>query len=950
MSKLKAKEIRERQKMEKRQQYQQKESERIEKKEEQQKLKNNTNPENEKFTPYPKNDKPKRKSLAKANGLKSSFVVGDYVYLTSGGKGNSAIIEKSIENDIIISKNTPSKFNANYMGEGKKQLKIESNRVNQSGISDFPQIGQARQDLLGLKDLLEKKYFGKTFNDNIHIQIIYNIMDIRKILAIHSNNTVVSLDNLFRSDNPEYKTDFIGSLSTRYDFDTFKTSSIRVIMDQFNSIINSPYIGYFGDILKTSPQKEETIKKAYDILALLGSIRQDCTHISVEISNHQTTDSWLYNLDDPQYLAQEFRDVLDKVYRKKFDSLAQDFISTSGVNIKVAQNAVEAVFGKSEFSEMENLIKEYYDFTERKLHKNLGFSIKHLREKILDSKECEKIKSTKYDSVRSKLYKAIDFVIYYYYAFICPDRIDKNVDVLRATTDEMQKDTFYINESKYIFRIIGQNNIEKIAYDVSKLPKDKDSNKRFFEQYKNIHLDDFTNADYFSKLIFLLTHFIDGKEINDLLTTLINKFDNIDSLLDVAKRLDVAKKPGLKTEPVFVPEYHLFESSKKIRDELRVINNVARMTKPDKTAKKAMYRDALEILGIPDRMTEEDIDRVLNDILGYDENGKATKKKGQHGFRNFIASNVIESSRFHYLIRYANAKKVKSIASNRNVVRFALSNIPESQIDRYYKICGGKRDIDLQEKIDWLANIITNINYSDFEKVNNAAGKNNYGYDDKMEKQAIISLYLTVLYHVEKNLVYVNSRYLIAFYCGERDAKLLGSNSFDENYDTDYCSLTKMYLENNYKNKHAKQYLTQNMSNLNDSTPFDNSKEFIEGNMIIRYYRNNVAHLSVARNADIHIGKISEFHSYFELYHFIMQSLLKSGIFKGEREDSENTVSITINSYFDNLEKYKTYSKDLVKALNAPFGYNLARYKNLSIEPLFDKNNTRIDEAKKELN
>lgn len=32
------------------------------------------------------------------------------------------------------------------------------------------------------------------------------------------------------------------------------------------------------------------------------------------------------------------------------------------------------------------------------------------------------------------------------------------------------------------------------------------------------------------------------------------------------------------------------------------------------------------------------------------------------------------------------------------------------------------------------------------------------------------------------------------------------------------------------------------------------------------------------------------------------------------------------------------YTKDFVKALNSPFGYNIPRFKNLSIEQLFDRN------------
>ena len=46
-----------------------------------------------------------------------------------------------------------------------------------------------------------------------------------------------------------------------------------------------------------------------------------------------------------------------------------------------------------------------------------------------------------------------------------------------------------------------------------------------------------------------------------------------------------------------------------------------------------------------------------------------------------------------------------------------------------------------------------------------------------------------------------------------------------------------------------------------------------------------------------------------------------------------------LEKYMQLTDKHHTYCKDLVKALNTPFGYNLPRYKNLSICELFDRNN-----------
>ena len=99
-------------------------------------------------------------------------------------------------------------------------------------------------------------------------------------------------------------------------------------------------------------------------------------------------------------------------------------------------------------------------------------------------------------------------------------------------------------------------------------------------------------------------------------------------------------------------------------------------------------------------------------------------------------------------------------------------------------------------------------------------------------------------------------------------------------------------------------------------------------------YRNSIAHLNTVRKASKYIKDIKYFGTYFELYHYIMQRYLKDNIeLKGENN--------ALEGYFDNLCKYGTYVKDFVKTLNVPFAYNYPRYKNLSIDELFDKNNTR---------
>ena len=153
------------------------------------------------------------------------------------------------------------------------------------------------------------------------------------------------------------------------------------------------------------------------------------------------------------------------------------------------------------------------------------------------------------------------------------------------------------------------------------------------------------------------TVMFDGKEINDLLTTLINKFDVIVNLVKTAKEIGI---PVEFDKKYTFFNYNLINNEKKdissYVDELNTVKNIARMKKPSANAKETMYRDALYILGIPSDMSEEKLGDKIADMLD-----KSDKNK-RHDFRNFIANNVINSSRFIYIIKYCDPKSARKIA------------------------------------------------------------------------------------------------------------------------------------------------------------------------------------------------------------------------------------------------------------------------------------------------
>lgn len=869
----------------------------------------------------------KKKSSVKAAGMKSILVSENKMYITSFGKGNSAVLEYEVDNNDYNKTQLSSKDNSNIELGNVNEVNITfsskhgfesgveintSNPTHRSGESS-----PVRWDMLGLKSELEKRFFGKTFDDNIHIQLIYNILDIEKILAVYVTNIVYALNNML-GEGDESNYDFMGYLSTFNTYKVFtnpngstlsddKKENIRKSLSKFNALLKTKRLGYFG--LEEPKTKDTRVleaykKRVYHMLAIVGQIRQCVFH---DLSEHSEYDLYSF-IDNSKKVYRECRETLDYLVDERFDSINKGFIQGNKVNISLLIDMMKGY-------EADDIIRLYYDFIVLKSQKNLGFSIKKLREKILDEYGF-RFKDKQYDSVRSKMYKLMDFLLFcnYYRNDIAAG--ESLVRKLRFSMTDDEKEGIYADEAAKLwgkFRNDFENIADHMNGDVIKeLGKaDMDFDEKILDSEKKNASD----LLYFSKMIYMLTYFLDGKEINDLLTTLISKFDNIKEFLKIMK------SSAVDVECELTAGYKLFNDSQRITNELFIVKNIASMRKPAASAKLTMFRDALTILGIDDNITD---DRI-SEILKLKEKGK-----GIHGLRNFITNNVIESSRFVYLIKYANAQKIREVAKNEKVVMFVLGGIPDTQIERYYKSCVEFPDMNssLEAKRSELARMIKNIRFDDFKNVKQQAkGRENVA---KERAKAVIGLYLTVMYLLVKNLVNVNARYVIAIHCLERDFGLykeiipeLASKNLKNDYrilSQTLCELCddrdespNLFLK---KNKRLRKCVEVDINNADSS--------------MTRKYRNCIAHLTVVRELKEYIGDIRTVDSYFSIYHYVMQRCITK---RGDDTKQEEKIK-----YEDDLLKNHGYTKDFVKALNSPFGYNIPRFKNLSIEQLFDRN------------
>lgn len=519
---------------------------------------------------------------------------------------------------------------------------------------------------------------------------------------------------------------------------------------------------------------------------------------------------------------------------------------------------------------------------------------------------------------------------------------------LRQAKTESHKEMVYRETARILWKEIENTVKAVLRYMDGEVLRDMNG-----YQDDSISIDSFkipNYADKFSELIYLLTLFLDGKEINDLLTQLISAFENIDGFLSVLSEEHMSTELNEK--------YLIFLRSKEIAEELRVINSFARMTKNEEKEDKSKTTDEGENTKEETESKEQRVNCVKRiqfleaaQVLGYDGDidrlnaiaDECIDINNEHfnkGLRNFISKNVINSVRFKYLVRYGKPENIRKIASNRKIVDFVLKDIPDEQITRYYNSCKGTRMSFFEEMRGELAERIIELKIEDFYKIPVGNELTNKEKEDKEKKKNIIRLYLTVVYQFYKNLVYVNSRYFLAFHCAERDGLIVDPDEYSElAIKEDMAKFAREWYEKERHSERVKEYLKEDFAH--------------SDTWAIRRYRDGVEHLNVIRKASDYIDGIKEFSSYFEIYHYLIQRHLKAQFLYDSNTIGEKTQALIITKeqlnpktyeYLCFAETYGVYRKDFVKALNVPFAYNLVRFKNLSIECLFDRNAFRPNE------
>jgi len=854
------------------------------------------------------------KTTAKSLGLKSVLKIeNDLVVTTFGKKDNPMVVEQSInkasgEKELYVDEDQV-KFDSSLIKE-KNILSLDSIQHSNHQIivnidqKDASEIGM---DYLRLKPELEKEFFGKTFYDNVHIQIAYNLLDLKKIIGLHIGNAIQALENLGRDGS-----DLVGICDATKPLNYLDDVKQKADIGFMNRL--KPYFMYFDGVLKLDNSKNKNGElnqldiENWDVIRILSLIRQGCAHAGAY-------SSLLYTAQNNKVYADLINKALS-IFSDDLDKFNKSFLKQSKMNLFILFDLYNCRFDRSL---QEKIIKEYYRYVLYKDNKNLGFSLKNVRNLIIEGKYDEQERSGKLQTIRSKLNTLLDFYLYGYYQKN-PTFVENIVAKLRESKNDEDKEKVY--EEEY-HRLLSENNylVDKKCSDIVYRINEAVKNRKIFVNANINAVVEKVSCSCFPSLIYVLCKFLDGKEVNELTTAIINKLENIASLINALVTL--------KSYGGFSEQYKIFDypNINGLIDDFRMVKNLTSTKRKLKKASggedrigRQLYADAINIFKEDSFVSANDekgtgLDQYVNKFFSKDD-------LGARKVRNLLLNNIIKNRRFVYLIKYIDPKDCYKLVHNEKIVRFALgqydeSQMPLNQLQKYYDAVienreGFRKCNDRKKIIDTLVSEINRVSIDGILDIGNRLV--NRGNNDYINHQKqIISLYLTIAYLIVKGVVHTNSLYFIAWHAYERD------NNFKFGNDgKDYLALTKEYLTN--KKKRVKQLLDHNIEEANNSL---DSKYFSA-------YRNKVVHLNFCNIFVNYLDGIGDIHSYYDIYQYVIQ---KWSIAERSKDFIDPQYLTKLSN---DLKQYRTYQRNFLKIINLPFAYNLARYKNLTIGDLFN--------------
>ena len=720
---------------------------------------------------------------------------------------------------------------------------------------------------------------------------------------------------------------------------------------------------------------EGTLRRNYDCLRFLSMMRQFALHKNVLVNSGLDYEG--RDWESCETLLFKAGAILKESGLRSFVDDKMNMVMTY-LNA-MPENLSNNIFMLAEYygdkKSRQEILKEYCTLVIRKENRNLGVNLRKIRELIID-RHLVGLRSKEWDSCRQKAYAVLDFIIYDFIKDNEEMRI-RVINDLRGSISEGCKEAVYEKAADLIFsdssvdfpkalrKLEDQREAGFNGGKVSKSKKDDENcqeeskKKELLPEECRISPDDVSG---FAKVVYLLGLFLENKDINILFDSLISKFDSIADLVDCVRFSD-----GLGALEFGGKYFGCDMDFRRLSSDMRLAKSLGKLCPNKDDYEAELFKDALLMLGIPqDEINGENWQEYDGRIF--------EAKKGNKNIRNFIINNVLKSRWFYYLSKTFRPADCHKLIKNESVVRFAVESLPDSQIDRYNGLTGGNDGIGINEKKDSIVNTLIEFSFkSMMDNIESLTDKEkkDQSIGSKAERnKKIVTLYLTVLYLIVKGISAVNVRFQIAFSCLERDKFFLEPKESDRK---DYLSLVRKFLDEdgriaeeyrierkgirdgNSSEEEKKALYSRADSKLKsmhyslkyfdiikgnlaeaenlDRIVKDSSKEPIGKNLDRAYvkFRNQVMHFDVLSKlpdiASEEAFQRMKFKSYYSVYrHILIKSLWKSVLCNSD----------FCKERFADFSQSDSIQRNLMWVLNIPFAYNLARYKNLSIEDIFN--------------
>lgn len=785
--------------------------------------------------------------------------------------------------------------------------------------------------------------------NNIDIQIVHNIFDIKKILSEMANNVIYSVATTLykknKNDLNDYK-DVISNIPSyielsNYDFVKAKDvnkEKLANICFLSKDLIDKlfPKKENINDVLLSIIKKENkyiVINKKTNKIAtenLLNSHIKDLSHDDVFKSISNIKFSSLRFDIMKAYKIKKLGEcilnnyvLLDMEYYYDFLRLISQFRQAtvhSNQNLIIVDNKCKDIINEKlncfangfeeknyKYFEILNRLglinkrEEFKDFIIFDRCKNLGISIKKI--KFLIDCNNKELLENKNSEFFSKYANIVSFMIYLYFEGNKEKR-DYYVEKLKTEAD---KDSVYVCCYNDIIKNID---LPKIIHTITNVIKDnKKLNNNKFNKSSNNYFKEYLS---FSILLFYNSMFITKNQANDVISRLINKFESIQSLRRISENkinFEYNKYSNcleeIKDDNVLTILINELYEIKAIR--LKLNNSIVECNEKD-------------IMEIMDSIVSHDI-AIDKDMLNEQLKGKKEKP-----FKNYMRNNIYPSKQYQYIKEYCNVSICKDIVQNKDIVSFVINELSKNEemvkyLEKVYcnfnKISSSSDPLD--KKKEKLINEICSVDQ--LKLYNSVFNKEKYDYRE------IIKLYYNVCYLFIKKMVMYNTSYYVAF--SEYEELFCKKNNINNNKKFD--SYGKICFVEDFKNtlrQRGKESKTlKYLDKLGNQDIYKNYEK--DSQALIKEYRNKIEHISFIQESNV-LNKICKPTSYYAMFQCLIQNTLIN---------SKKIPDNVINEFeLDKItSKEKPYSKRFTVYLNYSFAYNMARFNNITVEKYAEK-------------